>query len=140
MKFYDLYDFNGIGYEKLFHHRDWRVAVLNYIEELEVDQLMYMEAHNETDEVFVLLSGTCHMFFAKVVQDKIQDITCISLEPHKVYKIPQGIFHTHTLSKDAKLIIIEEENTCYDNSPRIYLNDDQKNLIKHRHKEVCHGL
>lgn len=130
MKYYDIYDFNGIGYEKLFHHRDWRVAVLNYIEELEIDQLKYMEAHHLTDEVFVLLEGSCHLFFAEVLDNDIKSICALSLEKHKVYKIPAGIFHTHTLSHDAKLLIIEEENTSDDNSPRIYLTDKEKHMIK----------
>ncbi|MBU1144213.1 MAG: hypothetical protein KKH92_11305 [Firmicutes bacterium] len=135
MKFYDTYDFTGIGYEKLFHHQNWRVAILNYIEELELDKLFYVEAHSLTDEVFVLLSGTCHMFFAEVDNARIKDITCISLEPNKVYKIPMGVYHTHTLSMDAKLLIVEEENTCYDNSPRVYMTDDEKNMMIQKYKE-----
>ncbi|PKK91580.1 MAG: hypothetical protein CVV62_00905 [Tenericutes bacterium HGW-Tenericutes-7] len=130
MKYYDIYDFNGIGYEKLFHHRDWRVAVLNYIDELEIDALKYMEAHNLTDEVFVLLEGSCHLFFAEVIHDEIKSICALNLEKHKVYKIPAGIFHTHTLSHDAKLLIIEEENTSDQNSPRIYLTEQDKEMIK----------
>ena len=135
MKYYDTYDFNGIGYEKLFHHQNWRVAILNYIEELERDKLIYVEAHNLTDEVFVLLSGTCHMFFAKVEEGRVLDFTCLSLEPNKVYKIPMGVYHTHTLSCDAKLLIVEEENTCYDNSPRVYLTQDEKNMMMQTYKE-----
>lgn len=138
MKYYDIYDFNGIGYEKLFHHRDWRVAVLNYIEELEIDQLKYMEAHQLTDEVFVLLEGSCHLFFAEVQDHEIKSVCALSLEKHKVYKIPAGIFHTHTLSHDAKLLIIEEENTSDDNSPRIYLTDYEKNMIKHAFEAEKH--
>lgn len=140
MTFYELYDFQGIGYEKLFHHRDWRVAVLNYIEELEVKNLVYMEAHHETDEVFVLLQGQCIMFFAEVSNQEIQEIQAIQLEPHKVYKIPAGVYHTHTLSLDAKLLIVEEENTCYDNSPRVYLTDQNKDLIRKRYEELTHEL
>lgn len=135
MKYYDTYDFNGIGYEKLFHHQNWRVAILNYIEELEVDQLVYVEAHDLTDEVFVLLSGSCHMFFAEVIDGRIKDISCISLEPHKVYKIPMGVYHTHTLSCDAKLLIVEEENTSYENSPRVYMTPEEKNMMIQKFKE-----
>jgi len=135
MKYYDTYDFTGIGYEKLFHHQNWRVAILNYIEELEVEKLNYVEAHDLTDEVFVLLSGTCHMFFAEVESMRIKDISCISLETNKVYKIPMGVYHTHTLSSDAKLLIVEEESTCYDNSPRVYMTNEEKDLMRKRYKE-----
>ncbi|MDO9629030.1 MAG: hypothetical protein Q7I99_03935 [Acholeplasmataceae bacterium] len=137
MKFYDTYDFKGIGYEKLFHHQNWRVAILNYIEELELDQIVYVESHDLTDEVFVLLSGTCHMFFAEIENQRVKDVTCLSLEQNKVYKIPMGVYHTHTLSSDAKLLIIEEENTCYENSPRIYLTPEEKKMMNDKFKEQC---
>jgi len=135
MRFYDTYDFNGIGYEKLFHHQNWRVAILNYIDELEVEKLNYVEAHELTDEVFVLLSGKCYMFFAEVENKSIKNISCISLEPNRVYKIPMGVYHTHTLSSDAKVLIIEEESTCYENSPRIYMTEEEKSLMIERYKE-----
>jgi cupin superfamily acireductone dioxygenase involved in methionine salvage len=135
MKYYDTYDFSGIGYEKLFHHQNWRLANLNYIEELEVEKLNYVEAHDLTDEVFVLLSGTCHMFFAEVENERIKDISCISLEQNKVYKIPMGVYHTHTLSADAKLLIVEEESTSYENSPRVYMTNEEKDIMKKRYRE-----
>lgn len=137
MKFYDIYDFEGVGYEKLFHHQDWRVAILNYIEELEVEHINYFEAHTLTDEVFVLLSGKCHMFFIEEENQVIKNISCISLEPNKVYRIPKGVYHAHTLSKEAKLLIVEEENTCYDNSPRIYLDEADRKLLMNKFKEMC---
>lgn len=130
MKFVETFDYRDIGYRKLFHHQNWRVAVLNYIDELEIDQIQYVEAHALTDEVFVLLEGECYLLFADVKEGKINDFKCVNMEKNVVYKIPQGIFHTHTLSKDAHLLIIEEENTGYENSPRIYLNQHEKECLK----------
>ena len=132
MKFVETYDYRDIGYQKLFHHQNWRVAVLNYIDELEIDQIQYVEAHNLTDEAFVLLEGECHLIFAEVHDGKINDISCINMKKHVVYKIPQGIYHTHTLSKDAHILIIEEENTGYENSPRIYLSEEEKKHMMKR--------
>jgi hypothetical protein len=126
MKFYETYEFTGIGYSKLFHYQSWRVAILNYIEELEVDQIKYVEAHLETDEAFVLLHGSCKLIFAEVENQVIIGFHLLDLEPHKIYKIPCGVYHTHTLSVDAKVLIIEEENTDFVNSPRIYLSEKEK--------------
>jgi hypothetical protein len=134
MKFYETYEFTGIGYSKLFHYQSWRVAILNYIEELEVDRINYVECHNETDEAFVLLNGKCKLIFAEVKDKDIVDFHTLDLEPHKIYKIPFGVYHTHTLSLDAKVLVIEEENTDYQNSPRIYLNSEQKSKLKHLHQ------
>jgi len=135
MKNYDSYQFDGDGYKKLFHYQNWRVAILNYVAELEIDQISYVESHGATDEVFVLLEGSCDIFFADVISGEITKIEKLSLEQNKVYKIHAGVYHTHTLSKDAKLLIVEEENTCDDNSPRIHLTKTSKALLIDAHGE-----
>lgn len=140
MKYYEVHSFNEIGYSKLFSYNTWRVAILNYIEELEVDQIQYVEAHSLTDEAFVLLSGHCQLFFADVDNQKITHIEMISLEPHLVYRIPKGVYHTHTLSHDAKLLIIEEENTSMENSPRVYLDEQGKKCLMKTYKEHINGV
>ena len=50
------------GYSPVVDYGGWRVAALNYIEELRADNLRTMQRHNETDEVFVLLRGRCILF------------------------------------------------------------------------------
>lgn len=140
MKYYEIHAFNEIGYHKLFSYNTWRVAILNYIEELDIENIQYVEAHSLTDEAFVLLSGSCQLFFAEVDQHKVTHFEVVSLEPHQVYRIPKGIYHTHTLSQDAKLLIIEEENTSEDNSPRVYLDASGKALLKKAYKEHMHGV
>ncbi len=136
MKFYETYDYRGIGYQKLFHHQSWRIAILNYIDELEIDQINYVEAHTLTEEAFVLLEGECTLFFAEVVNQMIVKFEAIQMEKNVVYKIPQGIYHTHTLNKKAHVLIIEEENTAYENSPRIWLVDQTKKLLIQCHEEL----
>ena len=130
MKPYEIFDYANDGYQKLFHHQSWRIAILNYIDELEIEHIDYVEAHLETDEVFVLLAGTCTLIFAHEKQSKIQSFECVALKKHKVYKVPKGTYHACVLSQDAKVLIVEEENTCYDNSPRIYLTDTDKEKMK----------
>jgi cupin superfamily acireductone dioxygenase involved in methionine salvage len=140
MKLVETYEFNGIGYQKLFHHENWRVAMLNYISELEPEHIEYVECHQKTDEVFVLLSGSFNLFLIEENNQIISKILSVPLETGKVYKIPAGIYHTHTLSPDAKLLIIEEEDTSYENSPRIYLTDAEKTLLLNKYKESAHAL
>jgi len=136
MKNCEIYEYCGEGYRKLFNHRNWRVAVLNYIDELEPENIQYVEAHSQTDEVFVLLDGRCKLLFADANSGKIENMSSVSLEKNKVYKIPAGVFHSHTLSKDARLLIIEEENTNYENSPRIYLDNHGKDMLTKAFSEV----
>ncbi|MCF7930525.1 MAG: hypothetical protein K9L02_03330 [Acholeplasmataceae bacterium] len=140
MKNYDVYQFDGPGYQKLFHHQNWRISILNYIEELELDQISYVESHEYTDEAFILLDGSCMMFFAEVKDQKIVSFSALNLEKNKVYNIHTGTFHTHTLSLDAKLLIIEEENTCDSNSPRIPLNHEHRFMLKKLYLEKINEL
>jgi len=128
MKFYNTFEFGEEGYKKLFHFKSWRIAILNYIEELELDHIKYVEAHHKTDEAFVLLNGKCTLIFAHVNRKKVEDYTYVEMKQHIVYNIPKGIYHTHTLSKDAKVLIIEQENTSIKNSTRINL--EQQDILK----------
>ncbi len=140
MENYNVYDFNGLGYKKLFHHQNWRVSILNYTEELEISQISYVESHQHTDEVFVLIEGQCTIFFADVKDNQISSLEYLKLEKHKVYNISMNSFHTHTLSKDAKVLIIEEESTCDANSPKIHLDESTKILLKKSHMESLNEL
>lgn len=136
--YYDVHQFDEEGYKKLFSFESWRIAILNYIDELDIDQIAYVEAHLKTDEAFVLLAGQAILYFAEVKENLITRFHSVQLEPKHVYRIPQGIYHTHTLSHDAKLLIIEEENTSYDNSPRIYLDHRSKVMLKQQYLEENH--
>ncbi len=125
----DILDYNGKGYAKLLHFKEWRVAVLNYIEELELENITYVECHLNTDEVFVLQKGEATLIFAEVQDNYVTSFSKIKLEKNKVYNVKAGTYHTHTLSKDCQLLIIEQEDTDYDNSPRVYLNEVSKKML-----------
>ncbi|MCV2232166.1 hypothetical protein [Paracholeplasma manati] len=124
MKGIEIHQFNGIGYQKLFHFQSWRIAILNYIDELLPENIHRFQAHNLTDEAFVLLEGACTLF---IYED--DQIVPIHMEKHQIYNIKKGVFHSHTLSKTCKLLIIEEENTSDDNSPMMYLTLEQRNQL-----------
>lgn len=135
MKYVEIYSYDLAGYQKLFSFQSWRIAVLNDIDELLVENIYFVESHSETDEAFVLLEGSCTLIFANVKDGRIQHFEYEKMDKHKVYRIPKGIYHTHILSRDTKLLIIEEENTTCDNSPRIYFNDDEKLTFVKNFKE-----
>ncbi len=120
----EIVEYNDVGYAPIVDYQSWRVAILNYIDELEPDQIDNFQCHLETDEVFVLLDGHCILFLAAVENNKIVKVTAVDMEPHKAYNIKKGIFHTHTLTEDAKVLIVENQDTSDANSPKIMI--DQK--------------
>lgn len=124
MKMVEFYEYNQIGYQKLFHYNSWRIAILNYIDELDADKITFFENHTLTDEAFVLLQGEVVIY---ILSDNI--ITGYKLKEHQVCNIKKGVYHSHVLSHDAKLLIIEEESTNFENSDRIYLDSNQKQQV-----------
>jgi hypothetical protein len=109
------------GYLPLVDYDTWRVAVLNYISELEADQLYNLQRHNETDEVFVLLRGRCILFLGEG-DEVVKALHAVNLEPFKLYNVRRGVWHNHTLSADASVLVVENRDTTYDNSPFIGLS------------------
>lgn len=124
MRQFDVYDYSGTGYQKLFAFKSWRVAILNHIKELDKENINEFQAHLETDEAFVLLEGAASLLYLDET-----DIKVIHLEKNKVFVIKKGVYHSHVLSTDCKLLIIEEDNTADDNSPKLILNSKQKDMI-----------
>lgn len=117
----EVLTFDGIGYQPLIHCRDFRVAMLNYHPELEIENISNFQQHSLTDEAFILLSGSCTLFLAEDVS--LEKVHAVALEPGKIFNVKQGSYHTHTLSKDASVLIVEADDTCDDNSPQVFLAD-----------------
>jgi len=127
---YETFEFNDQGFKVLMHYDNWRVAILNYIDDCKLEGLRYVEAHQETDEVFVLLEGNATLVFADINDDKIIKVNTIKLEKNKVYNIKKGIYHTQLLSTDAKLLIVEAKDTGDSNSLKHYLTINDLEKIK----------
>lgn len=112
---------DGPSYKPLVDFGAWRVAILNYSLDLLPENLTRMQRHNETDEVFVLLEGRCLLF----VGEGTESVTRIHAEelcPGRVYNVKRAVWHTHTLSEEAKVLVVENRDTTYDNSPFIRLS------------------
>ncbi|MCL2340165.1 MAG: hypothetical protein FWC49_00480, partial [Proteobacteria bacterium] len=112
----EIKEYNGEGYQPQVDFGGWRVAVLNYSADLLPERLTRMQRHNETDEVFVLLAGRCILFIGEG-REAVTRIHAEDLRPGLVYNVRQAVWHTHTLSPDAKVLVVENRDTTYDNSP-----------------------
>lgn len=129
-KLLEIKEYTDIGYSPLVDYNDWRVAILNYIEELEPENINKFSKHTKTDEVFVLLKGEFILFIG-TGEDKLEKIHFQKLEPLKLYNVKKGVWHTHTLSKDAMVLIIENRDTCDMNSVDYFISEEEnKEIIK----------
>ncbi len=123
-EYIDIMDYTGEGYHPMIDYGSWRVAVLRYCEELEIQNLFKMQKHQESDEVFVLLAGNCTLFSGGS-GNEIGTVEAVAMEPLKLYNVKKGVWHTHTLDKKATVLIVENQNTCDANSPELVMKEDQ---------------
>ena len=120
----EVQQYLGEGYQPIIDYGEWRVAILRYIDELEPQNLTTMQRHDETDEVFALLAGRCILFLGEG-NEEISDIYAQDMEPLKLYNVKKSCWHTHTLNKDAVVLIVENRNTGDHNSPTMDLTSEQ---------------
>jgi len=124
----EIHRHEGDGYKPLVDFADWRVAVLNFSPDLLPENLTRMQRHNETDEVFVLLQGRCILFVGEG-RESVTRIHAEDLQPGKIYNVKQAVWHTHALSSDAKVLVVENRDTTYDNSPFAPLSAEQQQTL-----------
>jgi hypothetical protein len=120
--------YRGEGYQPLIDYEAWRVAVLRYADGLLPQNIETMQRHDEPDEVFVLLEGRCILFIG-AGEEHVTAIYAQDLEPLKLYNVRRACWHTHTLSADATVLIIENQDTTLENSPRTPLDATQRKKL-----------
>ncbi|MFX1283519.1 MAG: hypothetical protein ACFFB5_07685 [Promethearchaeota archaeon] len=125
----EIKEYSKEGYKPVIDYGAWRVAILNFIDELVPENIDSMSKHDETDEVFVLLKGNCILFIAEGNERKITKLYAEDMVPYKIYNIKRGVWHNHTLSQDAMILIVENQDTTESNSPVIELTEKQQNEI-----------
>ncbi len=117
------------GFRTLVKYDGWKVSCLNYAPTYSLSGLSYFEKHLETDEVFIIVKGKCLLLLGGNGGIP-QDISCVPLEQEHTYNVKKGTWHTHILSEDASLFIIENADTSVNNSSRFSISDAIRLKIK----------
>ncbi len=127
-KLMEIREFTDEGYAPVIDFGAWRVAVLNYIDEIHPAKINMVERHNETDEVFFLIKGQGILFIGEgdAVVEKIYPQ---ALEAGKIYNVKKGVWHTVVLSPDGSVLIVENRDTRKENSNYFSLLEEQRRLI-----------
>jgi len=119
----EIIEIQEAGYKPLTDFEAWRVAVLKYCEDVRVENIKTMQRHLETDEVFVLLNGACTLISGGT-DEYIDEVVITKMEPHKIYNVKKGAWHNHVLDEKGEVLIVENQNTCDDNSPIMELSPE----------------
>jgi hypothetical protein len=135
----EVREHNEPDYMPLIDYQSWRVALINYTTDYLPEKINRMQKHTETDEVFVLLTGRCILFLGEG-DESVTKVHALDMELHKLYNVKKGAWHSHTFSEDAKVLIVENLDTVYENSPFVDLSESQQREIVALTKELWNNL
>ncbi len=100
--------------EKGFHpfiiKDGWQIAKLNFIEDQHINNILKIDVHFETDEIFVLISGEAVLISANIENDKVEFHTeWMNLET--IYNVPKNIWHNIAMREGSEVLIVEKSDT-----------------------------
>lgn len=109
----ETYRYEGNGYKPFFIRDGWQVAKLNYMPGQGLSDIIKIDKHIRTDEVFILVKGVAVLIAAERV-GKAFKFQCLRMKPGITYNIPAGTWHNIAMDLDAEVIIVEKDNTHID--------------------------
>lgn len=92
------------GYRPQVRFGAWRVAILRYADRFDRVNLNRLERHSLTDEAFVLLEGKATLILGERCEE-------CQLEANRIYNVKKNIWHHIIVSQDARVLIVENDDT-----------------------------
>lgn len=121
--------YDGAGIGGTVEGREYTILLLNYLPRLSPDKIADMQRHLETDESFILLQGKA-VLFAAAGEEVPGELEAYVLQPGVIYTVPKNIWHTQAMTKDAKILLVENSGTVAENSPRCPITEAQRLQIQ----------
>jgi hypothetical protein len=110
------------GYKPLVDFESWRVALINGPSEYKPVKIPTLSCHCETDEIFVLLKGSC-MLLIGGAGDAPGEVEKVWLKEGLLYNVTRGTWHNECLMPGAKVLIVENADTSSANSKNYELSE-----------------
>ncbi|GHU65838.1 hypothetical protein FACS189447_05520 [Spirochaetia bacterium] len=111
----EIASYDEKGYKPLIDFESWRVALINGASVYEAAKITSLSCHCETDEIFVLLKGSC-MLLIGGNGDVPKEPEKVWLEEGLLYNVKKGTWHNEYLTPGSKVLIVENANTSNTNS------------------------
>lgn len=105
----DVISYDGGNYIRAVEDGGWCVAFLNHGDRFVAP--VYMERHNGTDEVFVLLAGEATLLIG-------EDRKEVKMSAGKIYNVRKGTWHQIVTKPGARCLVVENADTSEANSER----------------------
>ncbi|MCE1195095.1 cupin [bacterium] len=123
------FEFGEEGLKRVYENDKWMVGIKNWKPANDIANIDCLERHNETDELFVLLAGSCTLLSAVEEGGRLA-IEATAMEPMRVYNIPRSLWHNTVTTKATKLILVEDVSTGAKNSDVRQLSAEQIAEVK----------
>ena len=106
---------DGEGLARAYENGAWMAGLKNYKPANDADLFTEIERHRESDELFLLLEGSC------VLLSALEDNGCLrfealAMERGVLYVIPSLLWHTTITRPGARLALVEAPSTGAANS------------------------
>lgn len=104
------YQVGGEGYHPFLIRDGWQVAQLNYTPDQSILNIIQVDVHRETDEVFVALKGHAVLIAATIEEERVT-FDLEYLKPGVTYNIPKNLWHNIAMEPGSEILIVEKSNT-----------------------------
>ncbi len=129
MKLIEQYQISDNGYHPFLIRDGWQVAQLNYMPEQKIGNIVKLDIHHLTDEVFILLNGKAVLIGAEINGNDV-NFEVELMKPNITYNIPVGTWHNIAMSTDCEIIIIEKSDTHVADFEFFPLSEEKKNEME----------
>lgn len=106
----ERYEIEEEGYHPFLIREGWQIAQLNADEKQRVENIVHIDIHHHTDEVFILIKGNAVLIIATIVDNEPM-FELELMKPGIIYNIPVKTWHNIAMQEGSEVIIVEKENT-----------------------------
>lgn len=106
---------NGEGMARVYENAAWMVGLKNYKPANDAKLFTEIERHRQTDELFLLLEGSCVLLSA-FEEGGVLRFEARAMERGVLAVIPSGLWHTTITRPGTRLALIEAPGTGAANS------------------------
>lgn len=118
-------DFRENGYQTVVKFGGWRAAYLNNTSEKPSD-ITYLERHVESDELFVLVEGSCKLILSST---GFTEPEIVEMEPLVMYNVRQTAYHAVQMQPGCRILIVENHDVSKENTLYYYLTEEEKTAL-----------
>ena len=109
------------GYHSLIYSAGWRTALLRDAPRFRREHIHTLQRHNTSDELFVLLSGTCTLLVGDGGETS-GTIYSIEMAPCRLYNVRRGVWHNCATNAGTVLLIVENADVSPENTDTIFVS------------------